>query len=170
MASPAPKAGLSTTRATMMRIGCKKQTHSGGMRSNDSKEAFRTFAAQSLLGTKDLLLLQGADRSCSMRAAQAEQVCDFQSYTSAVAQALGASSSTGNLTLRPEGPGASALTRAALPAAGLKTEVCDMTKYCNYSSSRYHILADQATPVGPTDKTATWALGHREPAGMSLYP
>ncbi|OLQ10906.1 hypothetical protein AK812_SmicGene5327 [Symbiodinium microadriaticum] len=59
--------------------------------------------------------------------------------------------------------------RYALPPAGVKSQVVDMEKICNWSAVRYNIVAEQATPVREWDRTGFMALAHRDPTAPGVW-
>lgn len=172
-----PSAGMSTMRSAQKPLAVGKRLSMEVTTGNRGRESLRAFAAHSLLGTKDCLLLEGSMRSCNLRAAQMAEVTDFPAFSGAVTRALGGSSSTGALTQMPKEhvwsttrrspsevvASGNVFARALLPPAGLRTEIVEQKKTVNFSAVKYHILADQVTPVRPEEKTAAWSLAHREP-------
>mmetsp|Transcript_8276 Transcript_8276/g.15060 ORF Transcript_8276/g.15060 Transcript_8276/m.15060 type:complete len:191 (+) Transcript_8276:65-637(+) len=171
-------AGMSSLRETQRVLEVRKGVNTEGRVSNDSFETWRSTAdhpPHSLLSTRDRMFQIGLLRSSGLRHSQVQDAGHFPSY-------MQRTLSDSTLRRWPEAPPATTdlrppevvatgdiRLRYALPPAGIKTEVVDMEKVCNWSAVKYNLLADQATPVRAWDRTGFMALAHRDPTAPGVW-
>lgn len=182
-------AGQKTTRlAALTRDSCKAVNTQGTV-NNSSRQVFRSFATNSLLGTRDVLLGHGAGTSRGLRATQETQLyTHFPAFQAMKYDSMGLRRSESTPTLprsgaeTPNGEAGLRLSggvqflppevvavgapgvrvRHLLPAAGVKSEANDKVKISNYSMVSYNFIADQATPARSFEKTLFMSQAHRD--------
>lgn len=144
----------------------RRAVNSQGILFNDSREALRSVAFQTLQGTCDKVLLKGAEQSRRLMMLQAAEVSDFQSFMTRTL--------SGSRLPRwpqepvPQGPlrpvevvaSGNLRARAGLPPAGLCTEASFLNRAASASSVQYNFLVDYATPIGPYDRTGFMSSAH----------
>ncbi|CAE7833179.1 unnamed protein product [Symbiodinium sp. KB8] len=171
-------AGMSSLRETKRTLEVQKGMNTHGRVSNDSFETWRSVAdhpPHSLLSTRDRMFQWGLQRSHGLRHSQVAEAKHFPSY-------MQRTLSESSLRRWPEAPPSSTdlrppevvatgdiRLRYALPPAGVKSQVVDMEKICNWSAVRYNIVAEQATPVREWDRTGFMALAHRDPTAPGVW-
>merc|ERR1719318_2487758 len=171
-ASPSPAAGLSSQREAHRAHEHRVSLGTVGRGINACDRISGTLKAQSLSGTRDLALLTGHAQSHGLRNAQVSHPVAFPSFSERSLSASAWQRWPADLdrprttTLRPPEVVESGdiRLRAALRPAGLKTEVCDVQKPVGFSAAPYHLLAEQATPILPYERTAFMSLAHRDPS------
>eukprot|EP00930_Biecheleria_cincta_P072726 TRINITY_DN60082_c0_g1_i1.p1 TRINITY_DN60082_c0_g1~~TRINITY_DN60082_c0_g1_i1.p1 ORF type:complete len:183 (-),score=40.36 TRINITY_DN60082_c0_g1_i1:64-612(-) len=179
MAAPQPgqhhAAGMTTLRFTQRAGEARRGVNMLGTVTNDSREALRTLAAHSLLGTRDQLLHKGAGRSADLRSLQVSQATDYPRY-------MQHSLSESTLHRWPQAPPATThlspaevvssgdiRLRAALPPAGIKSEAGDLKKFVNFTAVPYNFVAEQSTPIRSFERTGFMSLAHRDPSAPGVW-